>query len=98
MLCLDKLKTLYPLDMETLLFVTFTCLKADSWECEAESEYHEWIVDHIAEYYGKLKREWPQQLGAIFERSRALAKEVREKLASNPGMGQCGLSDDGEEK
>ncbi|KAK3679270.1 hypothetical protein LTR78_000831 [Recurvomyces mirabilis] len=94
MLCLDKLKTLYPPGTVTILFVSLTCMKATSWECEAESEYHEWIVAHFAEYYGILKRECPDQLVQVFERSRALAKEVKEKSAANPGMGRCGLSDD----
>ncbi|KAK4570405.1 hypothetical protein LTR86_002485 [Recurvomyces mirabilis] len=88
MLCLDKLKSLYPLETVTILFVSSTCMKATPWECEAEIEYHEWIVAHFAEYYGILKREWPDQLAQVFERSQALAKEVKEKLAADPEMGR----------
>ncbi|KAK3703793.1 hypothetical protein LTR37_014239 [Vermiconidia calcicola] len=54
LLCVNKLRVLYPLSSSTLLIVATMSEMAEKWDCDTETEMEGWLVDHIAERFMTL--------------------------------------------
>ncbi|KAK5676126.1 hypothetical protein LTS10_011416 [Elasticomyces elasticus] len=92
-LCLNKLRVLYPLSPLRILIVAKYLLRSVAWGCEAETEYVDWMIDHISEYYLLLVKQHGPQLVDILENSPLIKGRVMANLSANPEMGRRGLDD-----
>ncbi|KAK3621413.1 hypothetical protein LTR56_022807 [Elasticomyces elasticus] len=92
-LCLNKLRVLYPLSPLRILIVAKYLLRSVAWGCEAETEYVDWMIDHISEYYLLLVKQYGPQLVDILDNSPLIKGRVMANLSANPEMGRRGLDD-----
>ena len=81
LLCVDKLKVLYPLSSRSLLIVVTVITRAESWGCDAEDEIIGWLVDHVAERFWDMVAHEGLTLTRVMSYNEELRQSVLAKLA-----------------
>lgn len=88
LLCVDKLKVLYPLSPQNLLIVVMIINKSEAWGCDAEVEVREWLVDHLVQHFWSLVEFEHKNLMKVMMDNETLSQSVFQKLADNPKAGR----------
>ena len=80
LLCVNKLRVLYPLSSSTLLIVATMSEMAEKWDCDAETEMKGWLVDHVAERFMTLIGRESIALHRLLSEHEDLRESVFERL------------------
>ena len=94
LLCVEKLKVLYPLSPRTLLIVAMIVTRTETWGCDAEDEIQDWLVDHVTEHWWSLAEFEVRNLKKVMGGNEVLSQRVFQKLADNPRAGWEGTDTD----
>ncbi|KAK0252794.1 hypothetical protein LTR01_000194 [Friedmanniomyces endolithicus] len=93
-LCLNKLKALYPLTPLCILIVARIFVGSTGWGCEAETEFVDWLVDLISEYYWSLTKQHGELLVDVLDGSDEIRERVVQNISADPEMGRRGLDEE----
>lgn len=93
LLCVNQLKVLYLLSPLRILIVAKIFLRSVAWGCDAETDFLDWLVDHVSEYYWLLTREHGRQLVDVLDGCETMKRRVTENISADPNMGRRGLYD-----
>ncbi|TKA61745.1 hypothetical protein B0A55_10595 [Friedmanniomyces simplex] len=93
-LCVNKLRVLYPLSPLHILIVARIFVRSVNWGCEAKTEFMDWLVDHMAEYYWLLTKEHGGLLVDVLEDSDEIKRRVLESISADLKIGRRGLDEE----